>query len=353
MTLPPKILNLAWNQHASYWLGMQTERALPAQVSEFLQANGWKQRSGAAPYWVCQSASPWLSTWEKLYAVLAPSSDGISAAIIGGEEEPDAEQFSLNWKPADAMHATATSLWLAEALQRGDVLCYLQPVLSTAAQVVGYESFARVRGEGGKIIAGEAIVKAARALGVEFAIDRHLHVEAIKTFVSGNVSGYLFINFFPGFIQRPEVYLEGLSETARAYGIIAKHIVLDFTQSELPRDIVHLQKVTDYCRSKGYALALDDIESIGMVQKLAPDIRPDFIKLDKSLVMKCSRAEDKENIRQIVAQAHTVGALVIAEGVETEESFAAMKSLGVDMFQGYYFSAPVPVEEALKLKVKG
>jgi EAL domain-containing protein (putative c-di-GMP-specific phosphodiesterase class I) len=45
---------------------------------------------------------------------------------------------------------------------------------------------------------------------------------------------------------------------------------------------------------------------------------------------------------------HAIGATVIGEGIETEEVHQALRALGVDLFQGYLFSPPMPVEAALK-----
>jgi EAL domain-containing protein (putative c-di-GMP-specific phosphodiesterase class I) len=227
-------------------------------------------------------------------------------------------------------------------------MCYLQPVVSSKDKVFGYESFARVRSAEGDIIGGEQIVAASKVLGIEYVVDRHLHVQAIKTFADSNFNGFLFVNFFSGFIHRPEVYLEGLTESVKKYGIVAKHIVLDITKAETIRDIRHMRSVVEYARSRGYTVALDDMASVEAAQKLIPDIRPDFVKIDMQLVRKVSSPGKRETIRTIVEMAHASASTVIAEGVETDEVFQALKALGVDLYQGYLFSPPVPVETALK-----
>jgi EAL domain-containing protein (putative c-di-GMP-specific phosphodiesterase class I) len=47
--------------------------------------------------------------------------------------------------------------------------------------------------------------------------------------------------------------------------------------------------------------------------------------------------------------AHDMGLRCVSEGVETEEQFLAMKKLGLDYIQGYYFSRPLPGDEFIKL----
>ncbi|MDE3037336.1 MAG: EAL domain-containing protein, partial [Pseudomonadota bacterium] len=189
---------------------------------------------------------------------------------------------------------------------------------------------------------------ASHALGIQHVIDRHLQVQAIRTFVSSEFNGFLFVNFFPGFIQRPAVYLEGLSETARNFGVIAKHIVLDFTRSEMPRDITHLKSVCEYGRSRGYSIALDDVESVEVAKKLLPEIRPDFVKIDMRLARQAADPAARNIIRRLVELAHAGSSTVIGEGIETEDIYQALRQLGVDLFQGYLFAPPMPIEAALK-----
>ena len=50
--------------------------------------------------------------------------------------------------------------------------------------------------------------------------------------------------------------------------------------------------------------------------------------------------------------AHSMDIKIVAEGIETEAQFEAMKSLGVDYIQGFYFSKPLPEHEFLKFMQK-
>lgn len=339
----PKNFNLIYNQHAQYWLklyakeGKFSATALDALTKLGLQ----KQTDGSLGI---QTAREWKGTWEQIYAVLeqAKELEEVEASVT-----PVGNHMAERKSPA-AIRNIAENLWLGEALIEDRIMCYLQPVLSSRDQVFGYESFVRAKATNGDIIAGDKIIAACRALGIEYVIDRHLHVQAIRTFASSEFNGFLFINLFPGFIHRPAVYLEGLSETAKAFGIVAKHLVLDFTKSETPRDMAHLKSVCEYAASRGYSIALDDIESLEGVRKLLAEVHPDFVKIDMKLARHVSEPPKREIIRKIVELVHGAGATVIAEGVETEEMHQQLRALGIDLFQGYLFSPPMPVEAALK-----
>lgn len=347
MTAKP--FHLPYNQYDSYWICLWPEAELhQANIINQLVTLGFQTRQSDREYYVCPAGKQWGKTWVKLGDLLNQIGNDVKVAIVAGDHEPDIQQIAFSQKPIEDIKKVVECLWLGDAILQGNVLCYFQPVMTQKDKAVGYESFVRAKTEDGKIIGGGEIVKASRVLGIEYALDRYLHVQAIKTYISGDLSGYLFVNFLPGFIQRPEVYLEGLSEAVRMHGIISKQVVLDFTESEHQHDINHLKKVTDFCRSKGYAIALDDVESTDNAKALVPQIKPDFVKLSRKITASLERHESIQILREIIDISHSNGSVVLAEGVEEEDAYNKMHSMGVDMFQGYFFSPPVEIKPVSK-----
>lgn len=344
-----KSIHLPWNQYDRYWICLWPLAGSLTQTSvNALTALGFQKRTGDRHYYVCLTGKAWNEVWQKAAAELDHCGADVEVAVIASDEEPDDRQISFSHKPIEAMHKIASNLWLGDAILSNRVVSYKQPVVSAKDVPVGYESFARVIAADGNVIAGRLIIEAARALGIEYALDRYLHVLAIKTYVQAGLEGFLFINFFPGFIQRPEVYLEGLSEAVRMHGVSPRDIVLDFTDSETQQDFAHLLKVTQYCRERGYAIALDDISSVATAETLIAEVQPDFVKLDRMLSVNCQRASDVKTLTNIISAAHRSKVKVIAEGIETEQVFTALQALHVDFFQGYLFSPPVAVSSPLR-----
>jgi len=342
-----KNFNLPWHQHDDYWLALYPKTGdFSILVQSCLEKLGLRKNNEESMS--IRTGRNWNAVWQQVYAGLESlgALEDVEVALA-----PDMEglmrRVDSECRTPAAIQVIADSMWLGDALIEDRVMCYLQPVIGGNEKTFGYESFARAKAIDGRIVGGDKIIAASKVLGIEYMIDRMLHVEAIKTFVSSEFNGFLFVNFFPGFIHRPSVYLEGLSDTAKSFGVVAKHIVLDFTNSETPRDLGHLNNVCDYARSRGYSIALDDISSIDTARKLIPEIRPDFVKIDMQLVRKIDEPGTRETIRALIEISHEVGSMVIAEGVETKEAHQALKLLGVDLFQGYLFSPPVPVETAL------
>lgn len=345
---PAKNFNLPWHQHDHYWISVYPKGShFLAPISEFLEnAHMTKTNDGGM---AIRAPRDWKSLWDNLYAGLehVGALDHIEAAVTPGNEQPRG-RMAVDCKAPQLIQVIADSLWIGEALLENRILCFMQQVVDDKGKIFGYESFARVRSPDGDVIGGEQIFSASKALGIEFMIDRHLHIQAIKTFVSSSFNGFLFVNFFPGFIHRPAIYLEGLAESVKTYGVIAKHIVLDFTKSETSHDVKHMKSVCEYGRSCGYSIALDDISTVESARRLVDEVRPDFVKIDMHLIHKVAESSKRNTIKAIVDVVHDAGGTVIAEGVESDEIYDALKKLGVNLFQGYLFSPPVPVEAALK-----
>lgn len=338
-----KSFNLPYLQNDSYWLSLfSTSGGLTPSVLDELQGIGYYK--GTDGRWMAKTSREWMSLWTKTYTILekARLSEAMEVTLTADGDLSASEGAARN--KVVAIQTIAENIWLGEALRDGRVMCYFQPIMGEKQKIFGFESFVRVRALDGSIIGGDKIIKASKALNIEHMIDRHLHVQAVKTFSGSKHSGFLFVNFFPGFIHRPSVYLEGLSEAARMYGIVPKHLVLELTRSEIARDMKHLKSVCEYARSQGYSIAIDDITTVDNARKLVSEIRPDFVKIDIQALGKMDNAGIHSLVIQIVDLVHATGSTVIAEGVETEQSYEQLKSLGVDLFQGYYFSPPAPID---------
>ncbi|MRR10580.1 EAL domain-containing protein, partial [bacterium] len=75
--------------------------------------------------------------------------------------------------------------------------------------------------------------------------------------------------------------------------------------------------------------------------KLLSEVQPDFLKFDVSLISGIDRNLLKlELVRTLVTLARSIGARVIAEGIESHSEFETVRDLGVPLGQGYYLARP-------------
>jgi EAL domain-containing protein (putative c-di-GMP-specific phosphodiesterase class I) len=70
------------------------------------------------------------------------------------------------------------------------------------------------------------------------------------------------------------------------------------------------------------------------------------LKIDRSFINGITlKTSDCDLVKATIAMAHSLGLLVVAEGVEMREQLILLDGLGCDLAQGYYFSRPIPAKE--------
>lgn len=339
----PQKHHLPWNVADHYWIVVKDADDARAALKQsgFLEKNH---------LFFLKTESTWADHWNQLATLLVAHDlfGRAQVAIIACEAEPDQAAIDSEIRRPEDVAAIARSLWLGDALMEDRLVCYLQPIVNANSHVFGYEAFARVEQGNDTVVAGASIVEASRILNIEYRLDRFLHHKAIEAFIEFGYEGKLFINFFSGFIHRPEVYLDNLKREVDRYGIPARNIVLDITHAEAQKNTAHLKAIGEYCHGQGYLLALDDVTNLREAERLIHSINPDFIKMDHALTQSISNPTTMNTVQQLVQLSHLKKIQVIGERIESEDVFRALNSAQVDLFQGYFFGEPFPVRAQSK-----
>lgn len=126
-------------------------------------------------------------------------------------------------------------------------------------------------------------------------------------------------------------------------------LVLEITESAIMREIARAVRVMEELRHHGIRFSIDDFgtgySSLAQFKRLPVD----EIKIDKSFVLDLKHDSDDEVIvRSIVDLGHNFGVKVVAEGVETADSWDMLNRLGCDLAQGYLISRPLPGAEIVE-----
>jgi EAL domain-containing protein (putative c-di-GMP-specific phosphodiesterase class I) len=118
-------------------------------------------------------------------------------------------------------------------------------------------------------------------------------------------------------------------------------IVVEITEQEGIENFDRLAKVVKKLRAMGVLIAIDDFGSGYANYAHILELKPDYIKIDGSLIQNIlSDNDSKILVQSIVRFAHELNITTVAEYVENEEIFELLKKYGVDEFQGYYFGRP-------------
>lgn len=324
-----------WTQISPYWIAVACAEG--SVLARELGKLGLKPMADAS-YLGIKTGEDWAKDWKKIEPAIGKM-NGVKAAIIPTDIAPSGPEIAFHLKGSNEIGEIADNLWFAEYLTEDRLVCFMQRVVDRRGKNVGYEAFARIEMPDGKIVSGGAIMEASRALKVEYQVDRLLHRKAIQSFVESDLEGIIFVNFLTGFIQRPEVYLEGLSQAVEQYRLLPRTVALDVPVAD-PRDLPKLRTIAQYCHSRGYALSLDDIFTTDGLGATLAETRPAFVKLDAKLGRDMQDPKKQHTVLSIIRQAREAGAAVLAEGIEDEKLHKAYLAADVDMFQGYHFGTP-------------
>jgi diguanylate cyclase (GGDEF)-like protein len=243
---------------------------------------------------------------------------------------------------------------LTAALDAGDVTVHFQPILDMRAdEVVGVEALARwTHPQRGPVSPAEFIAVAEQhglmprlgehVLRSAFGQLAELHATTGRRLRLGvNVSGRELSD--PTY---PERVRAALAET----GWRADETVLEVTESLVEAESSTALDALHELRASGLGIAIDDFGT-GYSSLSRLDTLPSAIlKLDSSFIATITSSPRRATmLRSIVGMAHVLGLDVVAEGVETAEQDAQLRSIGCRFGQGWLYGRPAPLEDVVAL----
>ena len=141
-----------------------------------------------------------------------------------------------------------------------------------------------------------------------------------------------------------------ISEILMHLDLTGACIQLEITESMIMRDVETAHTSMIRLKELGIQLAIDDFgtgySSLSHLHRFPTDT----LKIDRSFVSRMEdSSEDREIIQTIVDLGHKLDMNLVAEGVSSKQQLTLLKEAGCQFGQGYYFSKPLPAEEATKL----
>lgn len=180
----------------------------------------------------------------------------------------------------------------------------------------------------------------ARRAGTCADLDWQCRIHAMEGWLAARVppSQALFFNVEPEALSTPAPPgFEDLLARVEAAGV---RVVVEITERQLTRDPRGLFRFRDELHRRGWALAVDDIGADPASLAMLPLLEPDVIKLDMQLMHRAPSLETAQVFNAVNAQASRTGALVLAEGIETEQQREFAVSAGARLGQGWLFGHP-------------
>jgi EAL domain-containing protein (putative c-di-GMP-specific phosphodiesterase class I) len=234
-------------------------------------------------------------------------------------------------------------------LAEAELWSVYQPIVALVDRsVVAHEALLRGLVDGREVGGGDLFF-VAEAAGWLHRLDRIGRESAVTGAAPWLGEHDLYVNVNPASIYRPQVCLASTERAVHDAGIDADRLVVEVVESHLVADRGHLHSVLEHFRSLGWRVALDDVGAGWSSLSLLAAVRPDVVKLDKRLVHELPDDGARTVLKAVIDLAHQLGAVVVAEGIETDRLAEEVTGLGADLGQGWLFGRPErprpPVEE--------
>ncbi|MBK5332880.1 MAG: EAL domain-containing protein [Ilumatobacteraceae bacterium] len=240
---------------------------------------------------------------------------------------------------------------LRRGLERGEIVPYYQPIVQLdSGLLVGFEVLARWRHPDRGLLGPDQFLPMAEETGLIGEVGAAVLRSSLSQLgqwrirlprfanltVSVNVSGrQLMSSVFHGMVA------EALAES----GLTADALWLEITESALMSDVKAATVALRELRNLGLHLAVDDFGTGYSSLTYLKRFPVEAIKVDRSFVSGLGiDPEDTTIVEAVVKLGHSLGLLVVAEGVETPLQLARLREIGCDHGQGYVFGRPRPAD---------
>ncbi len=218
-----------------------------------------------------------------------------------------------------------------------------QPIYAKDLTIVGLEALVRISDSNGSMIRPDLFFQSVTiSTKLQLDVERLSRLIHIKNFGQSRFhSKQLFLNVMP---KAAEMALTDLSysylfkQTIEQCELKNEQIVMELVELDAS-DESFLYKATRELSHSGFKLAIDDYGINASTIERAKCVRPDIIKMDRSLLLQYEKGECSALLSALLL-AKSLHSKTVIEGIETELQFNLMKKLGFDMYQGYLLALP-------------
>lgn len=240
---------------------------------------------------------------------------------------------------------------LRNALDENEFMLYYQPQFDVETEdLCGFEALIRWQSKELGMVSPTRFIPLAEENGLIVPIGQWVLEEACRQNVELQKQGFPSVPVSVNLSLR-QFYQTNIVETIdqiiKKTGICPEHLMLEITETIAMQENVAID-VLDRLKSLGVLIAMDDFGTGYSSLKYLQNFSIDHIKIDKAFIDKLDTKQGKAIISAIIALGHNLDMKVVAEGVETPHQVKILRDLDCDIFQGYYFSRPLPPQDLIQ-----
>jgi len=235
---------------------------------------------------------------------------------------------------------------LREAIENDGFKMVYQPQVDVKTrQIYGYEALLRLKASN---LSPAEFIEIAEKNGTIVRIGRIVTEKVIKQLSEWKKAGLdikpVSINFSANQLQ-DEGYILFIDELLKKYDIDAKYLEIEITENIFFENKQATLLFLKNLKEMGIKIAIDDFGTGYSSLNYLTFLPVDIIKLDRSLNMKFLEIKNVKVMDSLISLVHSLGLIVIAEGIETIDQVKRLKKANCDYIQGFYYSKPLDVDQ--------
>ena len=238
-----------------------------------------------------------------------------------------------------------------QALKEKQFCMYLQPQMTSEGKMLGAEALVRWQHPKRGLIFPGDFIEVFEKTGLIYWLDRFIWELAVQKLARWQQEGrsdlYISVNISTKDFYYMNVY-ETITALVEKYRIIPSTLKLEITETAIMTGTAGELDMIEQFREYGFQVEIDDFGSGYSSFNTLKDMDVDVLKIDMGF-LRTSKPENLEKsmsiLNMIISLSKTLGLSVVTEGVETKEQVVKLSQMGCGIYQGYYFSKPIPVEE--------
>lgn len=181
-----------------------------------------------------------------------------------------------------------------------------------------------------------------------FSLERECRETAVRGLGVLPPGSKLFLNIHPRTLVDPDFSPGQTVRLLEQFGLSPSDVVLEITERHSVRDFTLFHRTLEHYRNQGFRIAIDDVGTGYSGLQTIAELRPEFLKVDMSLVRGINADPVKRALMEtLVTFAENIGCRIIAEGIEEEAELNTLMRMGVHYGQGFFLQRPASPKPGL------
>jgi len=238
---------------------------------------------------------------------------------------------------------------LRDAINKNLIVPYYQPILSMhKPSEVRVEALARWDHDTLGFISPDVFIHLAEEIGVINPLTSYILAQSIKQcsiLLKQGIIQTLSVNISAYCVTNPEI-VDEIKSLLTEYSISPDQIIFEITESAMMSNLKSTEEILNDLNRSGIVFSIDDFGTGHSSLFKLKQLPVSELKIDKTFVLDITSSENDAAIcRASIQMAHTLGLVVVAEGIENEESWNLLQEMNCDYGQGVWMARPMPFDE--------